>query len=130
MRRIFAALALMAALSACSSEGPFVNDLPYYQSGNITINKPPDPIRTTGRFSICYGDDKADQVQPLAVATCKEYGLEALRIGDSRYTCRLTAPEQAEYQCINPKMRWPNGTYINPLNPKDLQRWTAEQGGK
>ncbi len=126
MRRTIAALALTAALSACSSQGPFVLN-PDIPGAIIPVNTTVDPIRATGRFSICYGFDKADKVMALAKRTCREYGLEAHFIQTELYSCRLTAPQKADFQCINPKMRWPNGAYVNPLNPKEVKAWSESR---
>ena len=125
MRRLIL-LAPLAAVAACSPEKPFV-DLPPAPLG-YPVMKQPDVVRQTGHFTICYADRDAAEVPGLAQETCNRYGLQAKVISTLRYQCRLTAPHQANYSCIDPNKRMPDGTYINPLNPQQVLAWKRATG--
>lgn len=125
MRRLFV-LALLGALAACGTEKPFV-DFPVTPMG-YTVAKQPDIVRMQGHFNVCYAEKDAAEAQKLADETCQRYGLQAMRASSSRYQCRITTPHLTTYVCIDPKMRMPDGTYINPLNKLEVQAWQKLQG--
>ena len=120
MRR-FAVLALLAALGACA-EAPFLDRGPL-----ITLQKQGDLPHRMGGFTICYNDGDIDKVRQLARETCAQYGLVPLLGLATRDQCRLTAPQSQAFQCGDPKMRFADGTYVNPFKTSDVRRWHLEQ---
>ena len=121
MRRL-SVLALLAALAACDSGGPFV-----YIDPTVTLNKPSDLIRRNGYFQVCYGDGEDAKADALAAETCADYKLVPRRAINLRYQCALTEPHEAFYYCIDPTMRMADGSYINPLNRGQLKKWREQQ---
>ena len=120
MRR-FAVLALLVALGACA-EAPFLDRGP-----RITLQKQGDLPHRFGAFTICYNDGDLDQVRQLARETCAQYGLIPLVGLATRDQCRLTAPQAQEFQCADPKMRFADGSYVNPFKTSEVRRWHLEQ---
>ncbi len=122
MRRRLTVLALLAALAACESGGPFI-----YMDPTVTMSKVPDQIRRNGFFTVCYGDGEEAKADALATATCADYNLVPRRSIAQRNQCSLTDPDQVVYYCVNPGMRMANGTYINPLSKAAVKAWQEQQ---
>lgn len=123
MHRRLAALALLVIVAACVSEDPFVYRGPF----RVGIGKAPDPVRTTGSFSVCYGGGDEAKARDLGEETCREYGLQSLLLSVTRYQCTVSAPYSYMFACVNPAMRMANGTYVRPFNKVSVKAWKAEQ---
>jgi hypothetical protein len=123
MRPPLATVILLAALAAgCSSE-PFV-DREYIE---VHIQKP-KVAGATGAVIVCYpGGTPRQQLDELAGEACAGWGLQALFTKEARWQCRLTAPHQATYSCIDPDMKFANGVYVNPFQKDSVERWRDEQ---
>jgi len=120
MRR-FAVLVPLVALGACA-EAPFLDRGPL-----ITLQKQGDLPHRMGAFTICYNDGDLEKVNQLARETCAQYGLVPLVGLATRDQCRLTAPQSQQFQCADPKMRFADGTYVNPFKSAEVRRWHQQQ---
>ena len=120
MRRV-AVLALLAAIGGCA-EAPFVD-----QSALITLQKQ-DLLHTSGVFNICFNDGDADKVGQLARETCANYGLVPVGgVAAMRYQCKITAPHLRAFQCVDPRMRFADGTWVNPFRSGSVSQWRQQQ---
>ena len=110
-------------LGACSiAEPPFV-----YTNPIVTVTKDRDQLHRTGMVSVCYHDPDLKQARDLAYATCKQYGLEGMDRLLQHDQCKVSAPEKITVRCYDPKMRFANGVWVNPLDPIDVKKWRQEQ---
>lgn len=112
-----------ATMAGCASGEAFVDR--GYTLRSVKKQKLPG---YNGTLTVCYDSaslqNKRDQ---LAAEACEVYGLEAILLTEIRWQCRLMAPHQATYGCVDPKMRSANGGYINPFSSSQVEAWAREQ---
>ena len=104
------------------AEPPFV-----YTNPLVTVSKDQDYLHRTGLVSVCYHDPDLEQARALAYATCKEYGLQGMDRLIQHNQCKLTAPNKVTIRCYDPKMRFADGVWVNPLNQLEVRKWRLEQ---
>jgi len=113
---------LLIAVGACA-EAPFID-----RGITVTLTKPSDRLMRSGTFNICFNDGDEDKAWAMAKETCGQYGLVTLLVGRTlRYQCRISAPHTQAFQCVDPTMKFANGTYVNPLNREQLKLWKRQQ---
>ena len=110
-------------LGGCAlAEPPFV-----VQPNTVTVSKEKDNLHRFGIVQVCYGQSDFEDAKALAAETCKEYGLESIAIRTERYQCKITAPHRTTFRCYDPKMRYPNGKWVNVMNQNAVTQWRQQQ---
>lgn len=124
--RLILMMVASIAVTSCSSGNAFVER--NYMATETKKQKLPG---YAGQLTVCYGTDTPrEQRDELARDACAVYGLQALLIQELRWQCRFTVPHAASYACIDPKMRMPNGAYINPFSASQVGMWRRSQTEK
>lgn len=124
--RLFRPLFLAAAvtsLAACSMGEPFVErDTTFFITSPV-ITKP-KRAGYNGVVNVCYTSDTPPATRnTLAAEACAAWGLSAVLSSLQPWQCRLTVPHKAIYACIDPAMRWDDGSYVNPFNEGAVAEW-------
>ncbi|MBX9635654.1 MAG: hypothetical protein K2X44_11790 [Magnetospirillum sp.] len=116
-------LLLAGFVSGCAEE-PFVD-----HGISVTVQKEKQPIQRGIR--VCYNSHTPwSEVIALAEEQCATHGLKPSLQENQRWQCRTTAPHLAGFICVDPEMRNPNGSYVNPLIPRDVADWEKRTGKK
>ncbi|MGE5502916.1 MAG: hypothetical protein ACM31L_00700 [Actinomycetota bacterium] len=123
--RLLAVFLAAAALAGCVRGEAFVD-----RAYDATVQKP-KPAGWNGLVSVCYTNETpAAERERLAAEACADWGLRPLLYSVQTYQCRLTVPHLAVYRCIDPAMRFANGSYVNPFSRNDVEAWQDEKAGK
>ena len=118
-------LVVVSALTVgCSSGEAFVDRS--YMTKSVKKQKLPG---YNGVVYVCYGSDTPKSVrEDLARDACGVYGLEQRIMIEAPWQCRFTVPHLATYACIDPEMRTPSGSYVNPFNASQVEVWRKANG--
>ncbi len=95
----------------------------------MSTSKDRGDLYRSGTLHICYHDPDLPLAQSLAEETCKEYGPAVFQRRLDPNQCKITAPNIATFRCYDPKMRFSNGVWVNPLSKDDVKKWRKEQAG-
>ncbi|TAN76932.1 MAG: hypothetical protein EPN20_01855 [Magnetospirillum sp.] len=121
--RLILMMVALAIVTGCSSGDAFV------ERGYLvrSVKKQMLP-GYTGQLVVCYGSDTPrERRDALAREACEVYGLQPMMVLERRWQCRFTVPHAADYACIDPKMRMPNGGYINPFSASQVEMWSKSR---
>ncbi|EPY00527.1 hypothetical protein [Magnetospirillum fulvum] len=123
---LFRPLLLVAAvtsLAACSIGEPFVDRDTTFVITSPVISKP-KRAGYNGSVTVCYTDDTLPATRDaLAAEACAAWGLTAVQNSVQLWQCRLTVPHKAIYLCIDPAMRYEDGSYVNPFSESAVADW-------
>ncbi len=112
----------MVLVGCARAEAPFVFSNPL-----VLVGKEKDSIHRTGLVVVCFNEADLGKAKALAQDSCKEYGLEAMEKYTERYQCKITAPHKITFRCYDPKMRFANGAWVNPVDKIQVKQWRLEQ---
>ena len=123
MAKHLAWLAMAWGLAGCTlAEPPFL-----YTNIQLSVVKQHDQMLQTGQIAVCYHDPDLPKARVLALSTCQQYGLQMMERVIQHNQCKLTAPEKLVVRCYDPKMRFANGAWVNPLSLTEVHLWREEQ---
>ena len=121
--RLILMMVVSAVIAGCSSGEAFVDR--NYMALSVKKQKLPG---YSGQLVVCYGSDTPREVRDrLASEACQVYGLQAVLVLEHPWQCRFTVPHAADYSCVDPAMRLPNGAYVNPFSASQVQTWSESQ---
>jgi len=116
--------AAVALLAGCSMGGAFVDR--QYLTGTLEVSKP-KIAGYTGEVRVCYdGDTTVAERDRLANEACEQWGLAAVQTNTQRWQCRILEPHLAIYTCVDPQMRYEDGSYVNPFNQGQVEAWRRQ----
>jgi hypothetical protein len=121
--RTIVLMLVTAAVAGCAGGEAFVDR--NYMTKSVKKQKLPG---YDGTVAVCYdGGASREKRDQLAGEACEVYGLQAMLVLERKWQCRLTVPHMASYVCVDPQMRFANGTYVNPFSPSSVAAWKQQQ---
>jgi len=119
--RLVSLSAALFLLAGCSSADVFADR--GYATRNSEIDKP-KRAGTDGVVRICYtSETKLAERDRLASEACAPWGLIAVLVRDQPWQCRLLVPHLATYACVDPTMRYEDGSYADPFHQGQVDEW-------